>query len=69
MLTDWKGKIAGRPWVRTLSQGIAQVFTRVLGTTVVGPATPRLLRYSASRSVAPTYQASQRTLWILLASE
>jgi len=43
MILDFKGKIAARPWVRTLSEGIAQIFTRVLGTTVVIPATPRTL--------------------------
>lgn len=41
MIFDWKGKISARPWVRTLSQGWTQIFTRVLGTTVVLPPSPR----------------------------
>ena len=41
MILDWKGKIAARPWMRTLSDGFTQIFTRVLGTTIVITASPQ----------------------------
>lgn len=59
MILDWKGKIAARPWVRTVTQGLTQVFTRVLGTTVVVPPTPRVLSYVSSRSNTPSYVSSR----------
>lgn len=37
----WNSKLRGRGWVRSISDGITQVFTRVLGTTVVVPPSPR----------------------------
>lgn len=42
MLFNWGGKLPGRTWVRTISQGITQIFTRILGTTFVAPASPRI---------------------------
>lgn len=43
MYFHWNGKLRGRSWVQTLSQGITQIFTRVLGTTVVVPAMPQVV--------------------------
>lgn len=69
MIIDWKGKIAGRPWTRTISEGITQLFTRVLGTTVVVPASPRTLSYLARVDTSPSYSARVDTTFAYLASE
>lgn len=65
----WNSKLRGRSWVQTLSQGLTQIFTRVLGTTVIAPVAPRRLMYSASLSTQPTYAASRSTAPPYLASE
>lgn len=69
MILDWKGKFAARPWVRTLSGGVTQVFTRVFGTTVVLPASPRTLSYLARVDTSPSYAARVDTTFAYLASE
>lgn len=69
MIFDWKGKVSARPWVRTLSQGWTQIFTRVLGTTVVLPSSPRQFALIASQSTAVSLVGSRGTAIALVASE
>lgn len=68
MIFDWKGKISARPWVRTLSQGWTQIFTRVLGTTIVLPPSPRQLSVIWSNETRITvrsdlYGNAKRIVW------
>lgn len=69
MTFHWGGKLRGRSWPQTLSQGITQIFNRVLGTTVVLPSSPRSMRLLASRSNTPALLASRSNAVALLASE
>lgn len=69
MTFNWGGKLRGRSWAQTLSQGITQIFTRVLGTTVVLPSSPRSVPLLASRSNTPALLASRSNTVALLASE
>lgn len=69
MIIDWKGKISARPWMRTLTEGFTQLYTRVLGTTIVVPAAPRSISALASRSTAFSIVASRNTSISVLASE
>lgn len=55
----WSSKLRGRSWVRSLAGGVTQIFTRILGTTVVVPPVPRVLTYVASRATTLTLVASR----------
>lgn len=45
MILDWKGKVAARPWPRSLANGLTQLFNRVLGTIVVAPPSTRTIGF------------------------
>lgn len=46
---NWGSKLRGRSWVETLSGGLSQIYTKVLGTIVVSPPTPKILTLLVSQ--------------------